>query len=237
MNKKVKLINKGLIDYKKCWDFQASIFDEIIKKKIAIRKGECKNDFTENFLIFCEHPHVYTLGKTGEENNLLIDETTLKFKGASYYRINRGGDVTYHGPGQLIVYPILDLDNFFTDINKYLRLLEEAVILTLKDYGVKSGRVEGATGVWIDGDNPLIARKICAIGIKLSRWVTMHGFALNVNTNLSYFDDIVPCGIANKAVTSLEKELGKFQNISEVQAKVTFYLQSLFGFELIKSNI
>lgn len=233
MNKKVKLVNKGLIDYKKCWDFQASIFDEIIQNKIAIRKGEIKKRYTNNFLIFCEHPHVYTLGKTGDKDNLLVDEATLKSKGVSYYHINRGGDVTYHGPGQLVGYPILDLDNFFTDINKYLRFLEEAVILTLKDYGVKSGRVEGATGVWIDGENPLIARKICAIGVKLSRWVTMHGFAFNVNTNLDYFNNIVPCGITNRSVTSLQKELGKSQDIYEVQRKVVFHLKSLFGFELI----
>ena len=233
MNRKVKLINKGLIEFKKCWDFQASIFDDIIRHKIAIRKGESKNSFTQNFLIFCEHPHVYTLGKTGEKDNLLIDELALKSKGASYYHINRGGDVTYHGPGQLVGYPILDLDNFFTDINKYLRFLEEAVILTLKDYGLESGRVEGATGVWIEGDNPLKARKICAIGVKLSRWVTMHGFAFNVNTNLDYFDNIVPCGIINKSVTSLQKELGNPQNMAEVQGKVVFHLQNLFGFEII----
>lgn len=234
MNKKVKLINKGLIQYKECWDFQAAIFDEIIQHKIAIRKGEANNSYTQNFLIFCEHPHVYTLGKTGEKDNLLIDASDLKSKGASYYHINRGGDVTYHGPGQIVGYPILDLDNFFTDINKYLRFLEEAVILTLRDYGIESGRVKGATGVWIEGSNPLKARKICAIGVKLSRWVTMHGFALNVNTNLDYFDNIVPCGIANKAVTSLQKELGESQDISEVQRKVAFHLQNLFGFEFIK---
>ena len=233
MNRKVKLINKGLIEFKKCWDFQASIFDDIIRHKIAIRKGESKNSVTQNFLIFCEHPHVYTLGKTGEKDNLLIDELALKSKGASYYHINRGGDVTYHGPGQLVGYPILDLDNFFTDINKYLRFLEEAVILTLKDYGLESGRVDGATGVWIEGDNPLKARKICAIGVKLSRWVTMHGFAFNVNTNLDYFDNIVPCGIINKSVTSLQKELGNPQNMAEVQGKVVFHLQNLFGFEII----
>jgi lipoyl(octanoyl) transferase len=233
VNKQVKLVNKGLIDYKECWDFQASIFDEIIQNKIAIRKGERKDRITKNFLVFCEHPHVYTLGKTGKKNNLLVDEATLKSKGASYYHINRGGDVTYHGPGQLVGYPILDLDNFFTDINKYLRFLEEAIILTLKDYGVESGRVEGATGVWIAGDNPIKARKICAIGVKLSRWVTMHGFAFNVNTNLDYFNNIIPCGITNKSVTSLQKELGKSQDISEVQRKVVFHLKSLFGFELI----
>ena len=233
MNKKVKLIDKGLIEFKKCWDFQTSIFDDIIRHKIAIRKGESKNSFTQNFLIFCEHPHVYTLGKTGEKDNLLIDELALKSKGVSYHHINRGGDVTYHGPGQLVGYPILDLDNFFTDINKYLRFLEEAVILTLKDYGLESGRVDGATGVWIEGDNPLKARKICAIGVKLSRWVTMHGFAFNVNTDLDYFNNIIPCGITNRSVTSLQQELGKPQDITEVQSKVLFHLQNLFGFEII----
>ncbi len=234
MNKKVKLIDKGLIQYKECWDFQTAIFDKIIKHKIAIRKGEANSLDTQNFLIFCEHPHVYTLGKTGERDNLLIDASALKSKGASYYRINRGGDVTYHGPGQIVGYPILDLDNFFTDINKYLRFLEEAVILTLKDYGIISGRLRGATGVWIEGENPLKARKICAIGVKLSRWVTMHGFAFNVNTDLDYFDNIIPCGIANKAVTSLQKELGKYQDMSEVQRRVICHLQDLFGFEFIQ---
>ena len=233
MNKKVKLINKGLIQYKECWDFQAAIFDEIIQHKIAIRKGEANNSYTQNFLIFCEHPHVYTLGKTGEKDNLLIDASDLKSKGASYYHINRGGDVTYHGPGQIIGYPILDLDNFFTDINKYLRFLEEAVILTLRDYGIESGRVKGATGVWIEGGNPLRARKICAIGVKLSRWVTMHGFAFNVNADLSYFGNIVPCGIADKSVTSLQEELGYKLDIDEVKEKLKNHLASIFEMELI----
>ena len=217
MNKQVNLIHKGLIDYKECWDYQTSIFDEIIEQKILIRKGLAKEKETQNFLIFCEHPHVYTLGKTGEKSNLLIDENVLKSKGVNYYHINRGGDITYHGPGQIVGYPILDLDNFFTDINTYLRYLEESVILTLRDYGIDSMRLKGATGVWIDGDNPLKARKICAIGVKLSRWVTMHGFAFNVNTDLEYFNHIVPCGIKNKEVTSLEKELGVKQDLIEVQ--------------------
>lgn len=233
MNKKVKLINKGLIDYKECWDYQTQIFDGIIQKKIAIRKGEAENEITDNYFIFCEHPHVYTLGKTGEKNNLLLSEDLLKTKGATYYHINRGGDITYHGPGQIVGYPILDLDNFFTDINKYLRLLEEAIILTLKEYGIESGRVDGLTGVWLDGDNPIKARKICAMGVKLSRWVTMHGFALNVNTNLDYFNNIVPCGISDKQVTSLEKELGAPQSITEVQEKILKHLKALFGFELV----
>ena len=233
MNKKVRLINKGLIDYKKCWDFQASIFNEIIQSKIAIRDGKSSSKSTENFLVFCEHPHVYTLGKTGEKNNLLLEESNLKAKGANFYHINRGGDVTYHGPGQLVGYPILDLDNFFTDINKYLRFLEEAVILTLNDFDIDSGRVKGSTGVWIDGNNPFKARKICAIGVKLSRWVTMHGFAFNINTDLDYFNHIIPCGIPDKAVTSLEKELGDRQDLSKVQARLVFHLQNLFGFEII----
>ncbi|MBI34536.1 MAG: lipoyl(octanoyl) transferase [Flavobacteriales bacterium] len=233
MNKQVNLIHKGLIDYKECWDYQTSIFDEIIEQKILIRKGLAKEKETQNFLIFCEHPHVYTLGKTGEKSNLLIDENVLKSKGVNYYHINRGGDITYHGPGQIVGYPILDLDNFFTDINTYLRYLEESVILTLRDYGIDSMRLKGATGVWIDGDNPLKARKICAIGVKLSRWVTMHGFAFNVNTDLEYFNHIVPCGIKNKEVTSLEKELGVKQDLIEVQNKLLFHLSNLFGFQFI----
>lgn len=233
MNKNVKLINKGLIDYKECWDFQTDIFDAIVQKKISIRKGETKNEITDNFLVFCEHPHVYTLGKTGEKTNLLLNEDLLKEKKATYYHINRGGDITYHGPGQLVGYPIFDLDNFFTDINKYLRLLEEAVILTLRDYNIKSGRVDGLTGVWIDGDDPVKSRKICALGVKLSRWVTMHGFALNVNTNLDYFSYVVPCGIVDKGVTSIEKELGTPQDLNEVQEKLTLHLSLLFGFKII----
>lgn len=233
MNKNVKLINKGLIDYKECWDFQTDIFDAIVQKKISIRKRETKNEITDNFLVFCEHPHVYTLGKTGEKTNLLLNEDLLKEKKATYYHINRGGDITYHGPGQLVGYPIFDLDNFFTDINKYLRLLEEAVILTLRDYNIKSGRVDGLTGVWIDGDDPIKARKICALGVKLSRWVTMHGFALNVNTNLDYFSYVVPCGIVDKGVTSIEKELGTPQDLNEVQEKLTLHLSLLFGFKII----
>lgn len=233
MNKNVKLINKGLIDYKECWSFQTDIFDAIVQKKISIRKGETENEITDNFLVFCEHPHVYTLGKTGEKSNLLLNEELLKEKKATYYHINRGGDITYHGPGQLVGYPIFDLDNFFTDINKYLRLLEEAVILTLRDYNIKSGRVDGLTGVWVDGDDPVKARKICAMGVKLSRWVTMHGFALNVNTNLDYFSYVVPCGIIDKGVTSIEKELGTPQDLNEVQEKLTLHLSLLFGFKII----
>lgn len=233
MNKEVRLIHKGLIDYKECFDFQTDLFNSIVQHKIALRKGLVQEQNTPNYFIFCEHPHVYTLGKTGDESNLLVDRDALMLKGASFYPINRGGDITYHGPGQIVGYPILDLDNFFTDINRYLRLLEESVILTLKDFGIQSGRVKGLTGVWIDGDDPSRARKICALGVKLSRWVTMHGFAFNINTDLSYFDHIVPCGISDKSVTSLERELGSTQNIQEVQSILLNHLINLFEFKIV----
>lgn len=232
-NKKVLLINKGLIDYKECWDFQDQIFKEIVQQKIDIRKGLIEEKPSNNYLIFCEHNHVYTLGKSGDKSNLLLSEELLKSKKATYYHINRGGDITYHGPGQIIGYPIFDLENFFTDIHKYLRLLEEAVILTLKDYGVVAERVDGLTGVWIDGNNQLKARKICAIGVKCSRWVTMHGFAFNVNTDLSYFNNIVPCGISDKSVTSLENELGKKMNFYEVKKNLLSHLVNLFEIEVL----
>lgn len=235
-NKKVQIINKGLIDYKECWDFQDQIFQEIIQKKIDVRKGLVPDSPTKNFMIFCEHPHVYTLGKSGDKSHLLLTEEALKLKGATYYHINRGGDITYHGPGQIVGYPIIDLENFFTDIHLYLRTLEEAVILTLKDYGIESSRVEGLTGVWLDGDNPIKARKICALGVKCSRWVTMHGFAFNVNSNLEYFNNIVPCGISDKAVTSLEKEIGQKMNIEEVQSKLLSHLVDLFEFEIVENQ-
>lgn len=234
-NKQVQIINKGLVDYKECWDFQDQIFQKIIQKKIDVRKGLVEPSPTENYMIFCEHPHVYTLGKTGDKSHLLLNDELLKAKGATYYHINRGGDITYHGPGQLVGYPILDLDNFFTDIHQYLRYLEEAVILTLKDYGIESGRVDGLTGVWIDGEDPIKARKICALGVRCSRWVTMHGFAFNINPDLDYFNNIVPCGISDKAVTSLEKELGRKIEISEVQSILTSHLVSLFEFKLIEN--
>lgn len=232
MNKKVKFIQKNLIDYKECWDFQDQIFQKTIQKKIDIRKGLELASETPNYLIFCEHPHVYTLGKTGDKSHLLLNDKVLQEKGAQFYHINRGGDITYHGPGQLVGYPILDLDNFFTDIHQYLRFLEEAVILTLQEYGIRSGRVKGLTGVWLDGDDPVKARKICAIGVRCSRWVTMHGFAFNVNTNLEYFNFIVPCGIVDKKVTSLEKELGRAVEMKEVQEKLLNHLVALFEFEL-----
>ena len=231
MSKKVNFKDLGRIDYKKCWDLQEELFAEILEVKSSNRKQN-KTVETKNHLIFCEHPHVYTLGKSGNEKNLLVNEDYLKSRGATFHKINRGGDITYHGPGQLVGYPILDLDNFFTDIHKYLRFLEEAVILTLKEYGLESERSPGETGVWFDVGTPK-ARKICALGVKSSRWVTMHGFAFNINSDLSYFGNIIPCGIIDKSVTSLQKELGKEMDMREVKNKVKSHLIELFEMEII----
>ncbi|REE01595.1 lipoyl(octanoyl) transferase LipB [Marinoscillum furvescens] len=233
-NKQTKFIHLGLKDYQEAWDYQEALFGETVARKISNRKlPEEEQVPTENYLIFCEHPHVYTLGKSGKPEHLLLDEKGLEEKQATYYKINRGGDITYHGPGQIVGYPILDLDNFFTDIHKYLRYLEEAVIRTLSDYGVVSGRVDGLTGVWIDGDDDAKARKICALGVKSSRWVTMHGFAFNVNADINYFGNIVPCGIDDKAVTSLHLELGHAPKMSEVEEKLKKHLADLFEMELV----
>jgi lipoyl(octanoyl) transferase len=229
----VKFIDLGLIDYKQAWDYQENLFTEVVNIKINNRnQPDNEQQSTNNYLLFCEHPHVYTLGNSGNKEHLLINEKQLEEKNASYYKINRGGDITYHGPGQIVGYPILDLDNFFTDIHKYLRFLEEMVILTLAEYGIESGRRNGETGVWLDAENPLKARKICAMGVRASRWVTMHGFALNVNTDLNYFGNIVPCGIADKAVTSLDKELGKKVNEEDVKEKLKKHFASLFECEI-----
>ena len=204
MNRKIKFIDLGLMDYKEAWDFQQKLFDEIVEIKKKNRK-DSTNKKTPNYFLLVEHPHVYTLGKSGNMSNLLIDETELKNNDASFYKINRGGDITYHGPGQIVGYPILDLENFFTDIHKYLRFLEEVIILTLKNYEIKGERNQGKTGVWIDTKTPF-PRKICAMGVRASRWVTMHGFALNVNVDLNYFNNIIPCGLANNIVTSISDE-------------------------------
>ncbi len=239
INKTVEVINLGTDDYKRVWDYQESIFKKTVDLKILNRKTEYPKDqvTTNNYLILCEHPHVYTLGKSGSIDNLLLDDQGLKDHNAQFYRINRGGDITYHGPGQLVAYPILDLDHFFTDIHKYLRCLEEAIILTLADFGLSAGRIDGLTGVWIDfTEGAKDPRKICAMGVKSSRWVTMHGLALNVNTNLSYFEHIVPCGIDDKAVTSMNKELGRHVEMSEVQEKLTHYIAEVFEMDIIKSN-
>lgn len=229
-NKEVKFIDWGLLDYQEAWDKQEAIF----AKTLAIKHDNRVNntqDPTPNFLIFTEHPHVYTLGKSGHLEYLLLDEEGLKEKKATFYKINRGGDITYHGPGQIVGYPILDLDNFFTDIHLYLRTLEEAIILTLADYGIEAGRYPGYTGVWLDPDNEK-ARKICAMGVRASRWVTMHGFAFNVNADLAYFGNIVPCGIDDKDVTSMERELGHKVDVEEVKAKLRTHLAALFKMEL-----
>jgi lipoyl(octanoyl) transferase len=230
MNKVTKFIDWGLIDYQAAWDKQEFLFNETVALKTKNRTGTTVIP-TSNYLVFCEHPHVYTLGKSGHPENLLLDEHGLKDKQATYYKINRGGDITYHGPGQLVGYPILDLDHFFTDIHLYLRMLEEAVILTLADYGIVAGRYPGYTGVWLDADN-LKARKICALGVRCSRWVTMHGFAFNVNTDLAYFKNIVPCGIDDKDVTSMERELGFKLDMEEVKFNLKNHIASLFKMEL-----
>jgi lipoyl(octanoyl) transferase len=231
MNKKVEFIDWGLIDYQQAWDKQELVFNQTVAIKTKNRNDETQLP-SPNYLIFCEHPNVYTLGKSGHPENLLLDEEGLSAKEATYYKINRGGDITFHGPGQIVGYPILDLDNFFTDIHLYLRTLEEAVILTLKDYGITAGRYEGFTGVWLDADNHK-ARKICALGVRCSRWVTMHGFALNVNTDLGYFKNIVPCGIDDKDVTSMSRELGYTLDIEEVKLKLKNHIAALFHMELV----
>ncbi|GGH11147.1 lipoyl(octanoyl) transferase LipB [Pedobacter zeae] len=224
-------IDWGLTDYQEAWDKQEDLLNKTVAIKTENRVNNTQNP-TPNHLIFCEHPHVYTLGKSGHPENLLLDEQGLKDKEATYYKINRGGDITYHGPGQIVGYPILDLDNFFTDIHLYLRTLEEAIILTLKDYGIEAGRYPGYTGVWLDADNEK-ARKICAMGVRCSRWVTMHGFAFNVNVDLDYFKNIVPCGIDDKAVTSLAKELGYKPDMEEVKGRLKNHIAELFKMELI----
>ena len=229
LNKKVQFIDLGLIDYQEGWDRQEKLFAEIVDIKIKNRGIEPEQqEITPNYLLFCQHPHVYTLGKSGKIDHLLLNEEGLEQKDAKFYKINRGGDITYHGPGQLVGYPIFDLENFFTDIHRYMRFLEEAIILTLAEYGIEAGRIEGLTGVWLDHLQQQNPRKICAMGVKSSRWVTMHGFALNVNTDLNYFQNIVPCGIDDKAVTSLSTELGRLIDISEVAEKAKFHLGKLF---------
>jgi len=228
MENKVIFTDLNQIDYKAAWDFQEDLFKRSVDLKIAKRRGETE-EIPKHHLLFCEHPHVYTLGKSGSEQNLLITEAILKQKGAQYYKINRGGDITYHGPGQLVAYPILDLDQIFTDIHKYMRFLEEAVILTLQEFGVRAGRVDGLTGVWVDHGTAL-ERKICAMGVKSSRWVTMHGLALNVNPDLSFFNNIVPCGIVDKPVTSLAKEINRSVSLEEVKPILKENLAAVFDF-------
>ena len=226
---KVNYQDLGLIDYQKAWDYQESLFEKVVSAKQNNKVTEIKTP-TPNYLLFCEHPHVYTLGKSGKESNLLMNEAFLKSKGATFYRINRGGDITYHGPGQIVGYPIIDLDNFGLSIRTYIDKLEEVIIRSLKHYGIEATRSPGATGVWIDVDNQAKAMKICAIGVRTSHWVSMHGFAFNVSTNLDYFNYIVPCGIVGKGVTTLEKELGKAVDMEKVKQVLLGKFEEVFGF-------
>lgn len=232
MNKSTHFIKLGLIDYKVAWDYQSEIFKRILSVKSDNRSLPAAEQLpTENYVIFCEHPHVFTLGKSGDEQNLLVPKEQLDSINATYYHINRGGDITYHGPGQIVGYPVIDMENFFTDIHRYMRLMEEAIIQTLLVFGIQAGRISGLTGVWVGANNPASARKIAALGVKTSRWVTMHGFAFNVNADLRYFDYIIPCGINDKAVTSMEKELGSKQNMLNVEDILKEKLRQQFGFE------
>jgi len=234
LNRETQFLDLGLIEYQQAWDYQTNLFQSILDVKSQNRSlPDNEQHPTNNYLLFCEHPHVFTLGKSGDEKNLLVKKDDLHTIGSTYYHINRGGDITYHGPGQLVVYPILDLENFFTDIHKYMRLLEESVIQTLAEFNIQAGRINGLTGVWIDYNDESKARKICALGVKTSRWVSLHGLAFNINTQLDYFNHIVPCGIDDKAVTSLEKELGKQQNMNQVKPILKQKVAELFGMEII----
>jgi lipoyl(octanoyl) transferase len=233
LNHQTKFIDLGLVEYQQAWDYQTNLFNSILEVKSVNRTAvEADQRLTDNYLLFCEHPHVYTLGKSGNEENLLIKKEELSTIGATYHHINRGGDITYHGPGQLVGYPILDLENFFTDIHQYMRLLEEAVIQTLAEFNIQAGRVKGLTGVWLDIDDPKKQRKICAMGVKTSRWVTLHGFALNINTDLSYFDKMIPCGIQDKSVTSMQKELKSVVDLEQVKNILKEKLAELFNMKL-----
>ena len=245
MIKGVRVRDLGRKDYKPCWDLQEEIFQDMVKAKIARRnaglsttepgpEGDRDLALPESQMLWVEHPHVLTLGKSGVAANVVAPPERLKELGVQYYPINRGGDITYHGPGQLVGYPILDLDQFFTDIHKYLRFLEEAVIRTCAEYGVNAGRIEGLTGVWIDPESGSAARKICAFGVKCSRWVTMHGLALNVNTDLDFFNLIVPCGISDRGVTSLARETGAPVDVEEVKSHMTRHLAALFEWREVR---
>lgn len=231
--RKVHFQDLGLIDYAEAWDLQTRLFKETVDTKLSDRgRPDSEKLVTKDHLLFCEHPHVYTLGKSGKQSHLLLNEQGLRDKGVQFFPIDRGGDITYHGPGQIVGYPIFDLDHHFTDVHRYLRTLEEAIIGTLEAYGIKAGRIEGFTGVWLDFNEPIKARKICAFGIRASRWVTMHGFAFNVNTDLSYFQNIVPCGIADKGVTSMARELGAEVDIQDVKNRLKLELADLFDVEM-----
>tara|TARA_Y100001956_G_scaffold8322_1_gene7072 strand:- start:243 stop:986 length:744 start_codon:yes stop_codon:yes gene_type:complete len=233
-NKKLYFENLGRISYKEAWDYQTKVFTDTVETKLENRRKEVAGqpqETTNNYFLFCEHNHVYTLGKSGDKNNLFLNEESLKQNGIEYFKINRGGDITYHGPGQVVGYPILDLDHFITDIHLYMRNLEEVIIKTLADYDIKAGRIEKLTGVWIDYEKMENPRKICAMGVKMSRWVTMHGFALNVNTDLNYFNNMNPCGITDKAVTSIQKELNREIDVQEVEKNILKHFVDIFEIE------
>jgi lipoyl(octanoyl) transferase len=233
INHQVIFRDLGLIAYKEAWDYQEMLFNEIIETKKIIEAGDSEIEVTPNYLLFCEHKHVYTLGKSGSEQNLLVDYIQLQAKEAEFFRINRGGDITYHGPGQIVGYPILNLEYFVTGVKDYIFKLEESIILLLAEYGIVASRLDGATGVWLDVGAKSV-RKICAIGVRTSRWVSMHGFAFNANTDLSFFNHINPCGFTDKAVTSMEKELGDKQDIETVKEKLKRKIEEVFGMELIQ---
>lgn len=225
----IALYDLGLINYKNAWDIQEHLFNESVRQKTNNRDlPEALRTVVPHHFILCQHPPVVTLGKSGDENNLLLSEEFLKLQGIEFFRINRGGDITLHNPGQLVGYPILDLDRFFTDIHKYLRLLEEVIIQTLAEYNIEGKRYEGFTGVWLEPESPKNARKICAMGVRTSRWITMHGFALNINNDVKMFDVIVPCGIKGKQVTSISKELNREVSIEEVKNKLLKNFERLF---------
>jgi lipoyl(octanoyl) transferase len=237
MRQQINVNDLGLIDYQQAWDFQESLLQQNVRIKLEASRSTDNNSLTtNNYLLFCEHPPVYTLGKSGHKENLLINEQQLKEKAISFVPTNRGGDITFHGPGQIVGYPILDLEHFFTDLGRYLRSLEETVIRTLADFGITAGRSAGETGVWLDPENPVKARKICAMGVRCSRWVTMHGFALNVNTDLGYFNDIIPCGIADKQVASMHVELGRPVPPEEVKIALKKHFAIVFGAELLEAE-
>jgi lipoyl(octanoyl) transferase len=237
MKKPVVFRDLGSMDYKACWDLQEVHFNQTVQTKFENRaKAPEEQVVTTDHLFFVEHPHVYTLGKSGDISHLLLDDEALANVEASFYAINRGGDITYHGPGQIVGYPIFDLDHFFSDIHKYLRFLEEAIIRTLAEYGIEASRIEGLTGVWLDAELGPKARKIAALGVKCSRWVTMHGFAFNVNADLSYFNHIIPCGITDKAVTSMHLELGRKLDMEEVKGKLKRHLAEVFELEWVQEG-
>jgi lipoyl(octanoyl) transferase len=242
MVQKVLFTDLGVMRYKTAWDYQECILQETVRLKTAqreaIEKGKNIDELpqTQHQLLFVEHPHVYTLGKNGNMKNVLLNEENLVARGIDFFHINRGGDITYHGPGQLVGYPIFDLEKFYTDIGKYLRNIEEAIIVTLAEYNLKGERSSGETGVWLEPHKRGSERKICAIGVRTSRWITMHGFALNVNTDLDYFNFIIPCGIQNKQVTSLQKELGYKVNMIEVKEKLKKNIEQIFEIELFEKT-